>query len=224
MNHQPFARRELDDQLGQRTEVDAFDDDSLDTRAARVVVDAADPDLLRAHGDLHGLAGGASALDADARAVALLHHGEVAVAFGDRHPQRVGGADEVGHERGRGALVERARIGELLDPTAVHDRDPVRHRQRLLLVVGDVDEGRAGGLLDPLQLELHLAPQLQVERAERLVEQQRGRAVHQRPRERDPLALAAGELSRPPVGEPLEADDPDHLLGPGGGLRPCRRA
>ena len=33
---------------------------------------------------------------------------------------------------------------DLLDPAAVHHRDPVRHRQRLLLVVRDVDEGRPG--------------------------------------------------------------------------------
>ena len=47
------------------------------------------------------------------------------------------------------ALVDLARAADLLDPAAVHDRDPVRHRERLLLVVRDVDErrsrARAGG-------------------------------------------------------------------------------
>jgi hypothetical protein len=38
--------------------------------------------------------------------------------------------------------------------------------------VRDVDEGEADVLLDPLQLDLHLLAQLQVERAERLVEEQ----------------------------------------------------
>ena len=107
---------------------------------------------------------------------------------------------------GRGALVERARGVDLLDDAAVHDRDPVGHRQRLLLVVGDVDEGGAGALLDPLQLELHLAAQLQVEGAERLVEQQRGGAVDQRAGEGDALALAAGELGRAAVLVAVEAD------------------
>ena len=50
--------------------------------------------------------------------------------------------------------------------------------------------------LDLLQLDLHLLAQLQVERAERLVEQQHLRPVHQRPGERDPLTLTAGELAR----------------------------
>ncbi|HEY6017040.1 MAG TPA: coproporphyrinogen III oxidase [Gaiellaceae bacterium] len=48
-------------------------------------------------------------------------------------------------------------------------------------------------MLDPLQLQLHLLAQLQVERAERLVEQEHARPVDERPRERDPLLLAAGE-------------------------------
>ena len=51
-------------------------------------------------------------------------------------------------------------------------------------------------MLDPLQLELHLLAQLQVERAERLVEQQHLRPVDERAGERDPLLLAAGELAR----------------------------
>ena len=99
-------------------------------------------------------------------------------------------------KRGAGPLVELARRGDLLDLAGRHDRDPVRHRQRLFLIVGDVDEGRLGALLDRLQLELHLLAELQVERAERLVEQQRGGPVDERPGERDALALTAGELGR----------------------------
>ena len=66
----------------------------------------------------------------------------------------------------------------------------------------DVDERRAELVLDALQLELHLLAQLHVERAERLVEQQRGGPVDERARERDPLLLAARELPRPPALEP----------------------
>ena len=58
-----------------------------------------------------------------------------------------------------------------------------------------------------LQLELHLLAQLQVERAERLVEQQDARAVDQRAGERDPLLLAARELARLAPVEPGEADE-----------------
>ena len=58
----------------------------------------------------------------------------------------------------------------------------------------DVHERRARARLDLLELELHLLAQLEVERAERLVEQQRGGLVDERARERDALLLAAGEL------------------------------
>ena len=93
-----------------------------------------------------------------------------------------------------GPLVDLDRDRDLLDDAAVHDRDPVGHRQRLLLVVGDVDEGDADLLLDPLQLELQALAELQVERPERLVEQQHLREVDDRAGERDALLLAAGEL------------------------------
>ena len=56
-----------------------------------------------------------------------------------------------------------------------------------------------------LQLELHLLAQLHVERAERLVEQQGGRAVDERPRQCDPLLLAARELRRPRAARALPA-------------------
>jgi hypothetical protein len=49
-------------------------------------------------------------------------------------------------------------------------------------------------VLDRLQLELHLLAQLQVERAERLVEQEHPWLVHERASECDALLLAAGEL------------------------------
>ena len=50
-------------------------------------------------------------------------------------------------------------------------------------------------LLDRLELDLHLLAELQVERAERLVEEQHAGPVHERPGERHALALAAGELA-----------------------------
>ena len=48
----------------------------------------------------------------------------------------------------------------------------------------------------PLQLDLEALAQLQVERAERLVEQQHRGLVDQRARQRDALLLAARELAR----------------------------
>ena len=83
---------------------------------------------------------------------------------------------------------------DLLDPTVVEHRDAVAHRERFLLVVGDEDERDADLVLYALELDLHLLAQLQVERAERFVEQEHPRPVHQRARERDPLALSARQL------------------------------
>ena len=62
--------------------------------------------------------------------------------------------------------------------------------------MGDVEEGDPDLALDLLQLDLHLLAQLQVERAERLVEQQHRRAVDERAGERHALHLAARELAR----------------------------
>ena len=59
---------------------------------------------------------------------------------------------------------------------------------------------------------------LQVERAERLVEQEDARPVHQRTGERDALALAAGQLVRLAVAEALEPDAGERLVDPGPAL------
>ena len=107
-----------------------------------------------------------------------------------------------------GPLVDLLGDGDLLDDAAVHDRDPVGHRQRLLLVVGDVDERDPDLLLDPLELDLQALAELQVERAERLVEEQDLRQVDDGAGESDALLLAAGEL----VGLPVRlVPEPDPL-------------
>ena len=65
-----------------------------------------------------------------------------------------------------------------------------------------------------LQLDLHLLAQLEVEGAERLVEEQHLGAVDERPGEGDALALAAAELVRLAVAEPRQAHRLEHLAGP----------
>ena len=95
----------------------------------------------------------------------------------------------------------------------VEDRDPVAHRQRLLLVVGDEDEGDADVALQALELDLHLLAQLEVEGAERLVEQQHLGLDDQGPGQRDALALAAGQLGRLAVAVAVEPDLRQRLVG-----------
>src|SRR5437667_102777 len=53
--------------------------------------------------------------------------------------QDVGLADEIGHEVGLRLLVHLARCTDLLDGAIPHDRDAVRHGQRLALVMCHVD-------------------------------------------------------------------------------------
>ena len=57
------------------------------------------------------------------------------------------------------------------------------------------------------ELEAHLHAQLRVEIGERLIEQKNLRLAHQRPADRDPLALSAGKLRRPAVEKWLELQD-----------------
>ena len=105
-------------------------------------------------------------------------------------------ADERGDEEVRRLLVELLRRGELLEGAAAEDRDPVAHRHRLRLVVGDVERRHAEPPLDAQHLTAHLHAQVGVEVRERLVHEEHGRLAHERPAHCDALALAAGELAR----------------------------
>jgi hypothetical protein len=78
--------------------------------------------------------------------------------------------------------------------------------------VRHVQEGEPDIPLDLLQLDLHLAAQLQVECAERLVEQEERGTVHHGAGQRHPLLLPAGELRRAPLREVVEFDEPERLM------------
>src|SRR5207253_10195835 len=104
---------------------------------------------------------------------------------------------------------------DLLDPAVVEDGEAVAHGQCFLLVVRDVDEGDPDlpdGTLDPLQLDLHLLAELQIEGSQWLIEQQHLRVVDEGPCEGDPLALAAGELDRLSVAEAGKLNDLQDLV------------
>ena len=139
--------------------------------------------------------------------------GSPAPAGGDRHRaearhrhriaarlalQQVGFAEEVRDEAGRRPGIDLGRGADLVQPAVVHHRDPVGHDQRLLLVMGDEERGQAEPALQPPDLELQPLPQLAVERAEGLVEQQQPRAEDHGAGERHPLLLPARELPRQP--------------------------
>ena len=129
-------------------------------------------------------------------------------------------ADEIGDEAAARIVVDILRPADLQDMAVAHDRDAVRHRERLLLVMGDQHEGDARLLLEALQLALHLLAQLQVERRKRLVEQQHAGLGRQGTGQRHALLLAARELGGPAAGKPLE---PHHGQGLGNSDADLRR-
>ena len=79
-------------------------------------------------------------------------------------------ADEPGHERVDRLVVELVVCPDLLDPAAAHDRDAVGQRDRLDLVVGDVDGRDLEAVQQPLDLDARALAQLGVQVRERLVE------------------------------------------------------
>src|SRR5687768_3613401 len=130
---------------------------------ADVVALATEPDLLWPHGGVRILA----YLDVARGGLHLLarsgtqRYAPTAHGFhGTREHVRL--ADEVGDEAILGVLVEGWRVGDLLHPTLVHHRDPVAHGERLFLIVRDVDEGDPNLVLQILEVELHLFPELEV--------------------------------------------------------------
>ena len=115
--------------------------------------------------------------------------------------ENVGLADEGGDEARARARIDLLRVALLHQLARLHDRDAVGERQRLALVVRDEDEGAADLLVDAAQLLLHRLPELQVERRERLVEQQHLRPHDERARQRHALLLAARKLLDRAVGK-----------------------
>src|ERR671922_264689 len=69
---------------------------------------------------------------------------------------------EIGDESARRPVEQRARLALLHDLARAHQDDAVAHGERLLLTVGDVDEGHAELLVQVEKLDLHVEPELLV--------------------------------------------------------------
>ena len=123
-------------------------------------------------------------------------------------------ADEAGHEPVLGVVVQVLRGADLLEQALAHDRDPLAHRHRLDLVVGDVDHRGPEPLVEPRDLGAGLHAQLGIEVGQRLVHEEHRRLADDRPAERDALPLAAGQLLGLAVEEPLELQDARRLADP----------
>ena len=103
-----------------------------------------------------------------------------------------------------GMLVEVVRLAGLLDSTLVHDHDLPGDLHRLLLVVGDEDRRHVDLVVETAKPLAQLLADVRVQGPERLVEQQHLGLDGERASQRHALALAARELRRVPVAEPIE--------------------
>ena len=116
---------------------------------------------------------------------------------GDPHGQQIDAraADEAGHVDMGGIAVDVGRGGDLQQPAAEHDGDPVGHAQRLLLVMRYIQRGDPGAPVQLDDLGAHVHAQAGVEVGQRLVHQEGLRVAHQGAAERHTLALPARHLA-----------------------------
>jgi len=106
-----------------------------------------------------------------------------------------------------GVVVDDGRGSRLHHPAPVEDGDAHRDVPDHGEVVGDEEVAEAQLVLEAPQQAEHLGLHREVERADRLVADDQARPHDERPGDRDPLALSAGELVRVPVrGARLEPD------------------
>ena len=99
----------------------------------------------------------------------------------------------VGVHRARAQGVARRRLDDLAQ---VHHGDPVTDVRDGGEVVADEEIAHAERALQLLELGDDLGPHRHVERGDRLVQDDQTRVGHERPRDRDPLALPAAEFVR----------------------------
>src|SRR4051812_40519854 len=131
--------------------------------------------------------------------------------------------EEAADEIAGGAGGDLGRRRELLHLAVVEERNAIGEREGFLVIVGDEDLSEAKLVVDLAQGDAKLAPDLGVERAERLVEQQDARVAGKRTGERDALPLSARQLIWIALAEAGQLDEAEQLLDPVAGRR-ARRA
>ena len=94
-----------------------------------------------------------------------------------------------------GPLVDFIWRRDLLQLALAQHRNEIGHGERFGLVVRDVEGRGTEPVAEALDLAAHGQAQAGVEIRQRLVHQKRRGIAHDRPRQRDPLALPARELA-----------------------------
>src|SRR5438552_1571147 len=102
-------------------------------------------------------------------------------------------AKKTRHEKIGGPLVNRQRIGHLLQEALLQDGDAPAQTHRLDLIVRDMNHGGAEPGVQTAHLHAHLHAQWSIEMGERLVEQEELWPSDYGSPHRHTLALAAGE-------------------------------
>ena len=125
----------------------------------------------------------------------------------------VGQTHELRDEWGRWSAVDSSRRPNLLQPTGLHDTDPVRDGERLFLVVGDEHGCYADLELDPSDLVAKPNPNLRVEGREWLIEEKHLGPDGQRPGKGHALLLAPRHLVGVPVRKAGQADQLERFHG-----------
>ena len=95
----------------------------------------------------------------------------------------------------RGLGVDFLRRRNLLHQPVLHHDDAVGERQRLVLIMRDIDRGAAELAMDATDFGAHFQPQFGVEVGQRLIHQQQSRLDHDRAGYCDALLLPARKLA-----------------------------
>jgi hypothetical protein len=106
-----------------------------------------------------------------------------------------GGADETGDKPVGGTRVELFGCVQLLQPTLLQHRDPIRQTHRLLLIVRHNDHRNTSTSEQLTQFRPQVLPQAGVKVAHRFIQQEQIRLAKQGPGQSHPLALPSGEFS-----------------------------
>ena len=128
-------------------------------------------------------------------------------------PAGQGAERRIGDQRGVALARPAGRhdVDEAAGPCR-HHRDAVRQHRRLVQRMRDQHHRCSGFAPEPQQFLAHQQARLLVERAERLVEQNETRPQHERARDADALAHAAGQLRRIGAAETGEAHECKRLV------------
>ena len=91
-------------------------------------------------------------------------------------------------------IIDFIRRPHLLNASAFHHCNPVRHIDGFFLIMRDINKGNPQLFLQMLQFYLHRTPKLQIQRSQRLIQKQNFRIIDQCPRNRNSLLLPAGKF------------------------------